>query len=54
MTITVYHYAGCSTCCKARKFLDARGLEVALVDLTVITSEGQAAGRVASDAALRY
>ena len=33
MTITVYHYAGCSTCRKARKFLDARGLEVALVDL---------------------
>ena len=28
--------------------------DAALVDLTVITSQGQAAGRVASDAAFRF
>ena len=33
MDITVYHYAGCSTCRKARKFLDSNGLDVTLVDL---------------------
>jgi arsenate reductase len=32
-TLTLYHYAGCSTCRKARKWLAARGLEVELVDL---------------------
>lgn len=33
MEITVYHYAGCSTCRKARKFLASHDLDVALVDL---------------------
>jgi arsenate reductase len=32
-TLTLYHYAGCSTCRRARKWLSARGLEVELIDL---------------------
>jgi arsenate reductase len=31
--ITVYHYAGCSTCRKARKFLVSHNVDVTLVDL---------------------
>lgn len=31
--ITVYHYPGCSTCRKARKWLDAQGVEHALVHI---------------------
>jgi arsenate reductase len=33
MDITVYHYAGCSTCRKARKFLSEHGLDASLIDL---------------------
>ena len=33
MGITVYHYAGCSTCRKARKFLAEHHQEALLVDL---------------------
>ena len=29
----LYHYPGCSTCKKARKWLDAKGADVELVDL---------------------
>jgi Spx/MgsR family transcriptional regulator len=29
----LFHYPGCSTCRKARKWLDANGLEVQLVDI---------------------
>lgn len=31
--ITVYHYEGCSTCKKARKWLDAHDIEVKLVPI---------------------
>ena len=31
--ITVYHYAGCSTCRKARKFLASHSIDAALIDL---------------------
>lgn len=33
MSITVYHYAGCSTCKKARKWLDAHGVAYSAVDI---------------------
>lgn len=33
MSITVYQYASCSTCKKARKWLDARGVDYAAVDI---------------------
>ncbi|MEM9193108.1 MAG: arsenate reductase family protein [Myxococcota bacterium] len=33
MSLTVYHYAKCSTCKKAIKWLDARGLEYKLIDI---------------------
>jgi arsenate reductase len=33
MTITVYHYPKCSTCRKARAFLDARGVAYEAIDL---------------------
>lgn len=33
MSIVVYHYAGCSTCRKARAFLEAEGHNATLVDL---------------------
>jgi len=33
MDIVVYHYSGCSTCKKARRYLEGRGLTPTLVDL---------------------
>jgi arsenate reductase len=30
---TFYHYPNCSTCKKARKWLDARGVEITAIDL---------------------
>ncbi len=33
MSVIVYHYAGCSTCRKARKFLKEAGQEAVLIDL---------------------
>ncbi|MCZ7677416.1 MAG: arsenate reductase family protein [Sandaracinaceae bacterium] len=33
MAVTLYHYPGCSTCRKARKWLDAHGVEHRTVDL---------------------
>ena len=33
MDLTVYHYSGCSTCKKARRFLDSHGLTATLIDL---------------------
>jgi len=33
MSVVVYHYAGCSTCRKARKFLKEVGIEAVLIDL---------------------
>ena len=33
MTVTLYHYAGCGTCKKARKWLDAHGVERREIDL---------------------
>jgi arsenate reductase (glutaredoxin) len=33
MPITVYHYPNCSTCRKARKWLDARGVTYDAVDI---------------------
>ncbi len=33
MAITLYHYSGCSTCKKARKWLDAHGVEHTAVDI---------------------
>ena len=33
MATTVYHYPGCSTCRKARKWLDGQGVEAKLIDL---------------------
>lgn len=33
MDLTVYHYAGCSTCKKARRFLDSHGHTATLIDL---------------------
>ncbi|MDB4980795.1 MAG: arsenate reductase related protein [Myxococcales bacterium] len=33
MTITVYHYPNCSTCRKARKWLDARGVAYDAIDI---------------------
>jgi len=33
MDIVVYHYAGCGTCRKARRFLDAHGIVATLIDL---------------------
>lgn len=33
MTITVYHYPNCSTCKKARKWLDARGVAYTPIDI---------------------
>lgn len=33
MTITLYHYPGCSTCRKARKWLDGRGVRYRAIDL---------------------
>ena len=35
MDITVYHYAGCSTCRKARKFLAEHDQTASLIDLKV-------------------
>lgn len=33
MSVTVYHYPACSTCKKARKWLDAHGVKYTLVDI---------------------
>lgn len=33
MSVVVYHYKGCSTCRKARKFLEGAGVDALLVDL---------------------
>ena len=33
MATTLYHYPGCSTCRRARKWLDAHHIEVDLIDL---------------------
>lgn len=33
--LTVYHYPRCSTCKKALKWLEARGIEAKLVDIVV-------------------
>ncbi len=33
MAVTLFHYPGCGTCKKARKWLDARGVAYQLVDL---------------------
>lgn len=33
MALTVYHYPGCSTCKRALKWLDARGIEHRRVDI---------------------
>lgn len=33
MAVTFYHYAGCGTCKKARKWLDAHGVGYRAVDL---------------------
>ena len=33
MSVTVYHYAGCSTCKRARKWLDAHGVRYTAVDI---------------------
>lgn len=33
VAITLYHYSGCSTCKKARKWLDAHGVEHTAVDI---------------------
>ncbi len=33
MTATFYHYAGCSTCRRAKKDLDAQGIALRLVDI---------------------
>ena len=32
-SMKVFHYAGCSTCRKARKWLDGQGLDYELVDI---------------------
>ena len=33
MSVVVYHYKGCSTCRRARKFLEAQGVAAVLIDL---------------------
>ena len=33
MPVVVYHYKGCSTCRRARKFLEGLGVDAALIDL---------------------
>ena len=33
MSVVVYHYKGCSTCGRARKFLEGQGVEAVLIDL---------------------
>ncbi len=33
MAVTLYHYPGCSTCKRARKWLDSHGVEHRAVDL---------------------
>ena len=42
MAIRVYHYPNCSTCKKARKWLDERGVDYELVHLVEATPDAAA------------
>jgi arsenate reductase len=43
---TFYHYPNCSTCKKARKWLDARGVEVTAIDLVAAPPSAAVLARV--------
>jgi arsenate reductase len=43
---TFYHYPNCSTCKKARKWLDARGVEVNTIDLVATPPSAAELARV--------
>lgn len=39
MAVTVYHYPNCGTCKKARRWLDAQGIEHILIDIVTDTPD---------------
>lgn len=63
--ITLYHYAKCSTCRKARKWLEERGIEHELVDLvtappskaklkTILSASGESVAKLFNTSGVSY